>query len=69
MKLISGTGGGGSQKGPLGATRLRGSLGFSGYFILTLTFTLHHLGIFPGLVSHIARIQILSHVPSIFSLV
>ena len=45
------------------------SLGFSGYFILTLTFTLHHLGIFPCLVSHIARIQILSHVPSIFSIV
>ena len=45
------------------------SLGFSGYFILTLTFTLHHLGIFPCLVSRIARIQILSHVPSIFSIV
>ena len=38
VKLISGTGGGGSQKGPLGATRLRGEAGW----LFKLLYTLRH---------------------------
>ena len=47
-----------------------GRLGFSGYFILTLTFASHHLfHICPCLVLNIARMQMLSQMDPTFSIV